>query len=103
MCTYVLNAVGDLPLQGLHRASFNVFVGKHRLAFGPALDSLEKRAGLVPVRFTRRLRCIQMDMRLDERRDNQPAFGVQHLTDWRRGGFLRIDTAEASVLNRDLP
>jgi hypothetical protein len=79
-----LNAVGDLPLQRFPRAGFHILMAEQRLALRPALNPFKQRAGLVPVRLAGRLGGIKMNMRLNKRRDRQPAAGVQ-LHNFRRG------------------
>lgn len=79
MGTDKLHAIGDLPLEGFPRPGFNVLMAEQRFPLRPALNPLEQGAGLVPVRLTGRLGGIQMDMRLNKRRDRQSAASVQHL------------------------
>jgi hypothetical protein len=67
-----LDAVGDLPLQRLPRAGFNVLMAEQRLTLRPALNPFKQRPGLVPVRLAGGLGGIQMDMRLNKRRDRSP-------------------------------
>ena len=82
MSTDILDAVGHLPLQGLHGARFDVFVSEHCLTFSPALNALKQRTRLIPARLARGLRSVQMDMWLNERWDSQTAFSIKHFTLW---------------------
>lgn len=63
------HAIGDLPLQGFPRPGFDVLMAEQRFPLRPALNPLEQSTGLIPVRLAGRLGGIQMDMRLDKRRD----------------------------------
>ena len=98
-----LHAIGDLPLQGFPRPGFDVLMAEQRFPLRPALNPLEQSAGLIPVRLAGRLGGIQMDMRLDKRRDRQPAASVQYLVAFVVRLPHRRDLAKAALINGYLP
>lgn len=103
MGAHILHAVGDLPLERLPGALFDVFMGQQRFTFGPALNALEQRAGLVPCRLTGGLRGIQVNMRFDERRQRQPALRIQHVAAPLLPFRLRHQMRDAPLFDRQLP
>ncbi len=92
-----LHAIGDLPLQGFPRPGFDVLMAEQRFSLRPALNPLEQGAGLVPVRLAGHLGGIQVDMRLNKRRDRQPAASVQHLVAFVARLAHRRDLAKAAL------
>ncbi|STD23606.1 Uncharacterised protein [Enterobacter asburiae] len=98
-----LDAVGNLPLQRFPGARFDILMAEQRLALRPALNAFEQRAGLVPVRLTRGLCRIKMDMRLNERRDRKPAARVQYFITFGVSIVHRGDVTKSPVLNGKLP
>lgn len=103
MGTDKLHAIGDLPLEGFPRPGFNVFMAEQRFPLRPALNPLKQSAGLVPVWLAGRLGGIQMDMRLNKRRDRQPAASVQHFVAFVPRLPHRRDLAKAPLIYRYLP
>jgi hypothetical protein len=70
-------ALGDLPADRLTGAILDVLVGERGLPLGPGEDPLDERAGLVVARLADGQDGIQMNVRIDERRRQQPAAGVE--------------------------
>ncbi|MNE88672.1 hypothetical protein D3C80_1860010 [compost metagenome] len=99
----MLHAIGDLPLQRLPRALLHVFMGEQCFSLCPALNTFKQRAGLVPCRLPGGLRGIQVDMRLDKRRQRQPAFGIQHVAAPLQPLRLWNDMHDPPLLNGQLP
>ena len=98
-----LDAVGDLPLQRFPGARFHILMAEQRLALGPALNTFEQGAGLVPVWLPRRLGGIEMNMRLNKRRDRQPAARIQDFVTFGMGIIHWCDITKTTVLDGDLP
>ncbi|KOS79635.1 hypothetical protein DM53_441 [Burkholderia mallei] len=86
---HVLNAVIAQHPDRRMRAGLRVLVRDRRLALRPALDPLEQRAAHVPFGLARRQHRVEMDVRLDERRDHELAVGVDHVRPRR---VRRVDT-----------
>ena len=69
--------LGDLPEDRLAGAVLDVLVGQRRLALGPGQDALDQRAGLVVARLADGEDGVHVDVRIDERRREEPALGVE--------------------------
>ncbi|MNG82808.1 hypothetical protein D3C79_415190 [compost metagenome] len=103
MGTHVLHAVGDLPFQRLPGALFDVLMGQQCLALRPALNAFKQGAGLVPGRLSGGLGGVQMDMRLDKRRQRQPTLRIKHVAAPFLPLRLRHQMGNAPLLNGQLP
>ena len=55
----------------------DVLVGQGGLPLGPGLDALDERPGLVVARLADGQDGVQVDVRIDERRGEEPACGVE--------------------------
>jgi len=95
----------DFPEDGLARPGLHVLVGQRRLPVGPGQDALDERAGFVMARLTDRERGIHVDVRVDERRRQEAAIGLE-LDRLRasRGGQLprRADGRDPVALDEDI-
>ena len=69
--------LGDLPEDRLAGAALDVVVGQERLALGPGEDALDQRAALVVARLADGQDRVHVDVRVDERRREEPARGVE--------------------------
>ncbi len=72
----VEDALGGLPAEELGGALDHVLARDPPFPLGPDLDPLEERPGPVPSRLPRRERRVQVHVRLDERRREEPPRGV---------------------------
>ena len=61
------------------RALRHGLMGQQRLQLAPQRDAFEQRAGHVEARQAERQRRVEMEMAIDERRADEPAFGVERL------------------------
>ena len=98
-----LDPVGNLPLQRFPCARFDIFMAEQRLTLRPAFNPFKQRAGLVPVWLARRLRGIQVNMRLNKWWNGKSAAGIQDLIAFAVGLVHGRDSTKPTVLDGDLP
>jgi hypothetical protein len=87
--------LGHGPVAVTQRALDDRLLREERLQLSPQRDAFEERAALVHARQSVRQRRIHVEVRVDERRREQVAAGVDH---FRRGGIdarRHIDDAPA--------
>jgi hypothetical protein len=77
-------------------------VGQRRLAVRPGEDPLDQRAGLVVAGLPDREDRVEVDVRIDERRGEQPAGGVELDVVAREGGAGRDDPGDVVALGEDV-
>jgi len=70
-------ALGDLPEDRLASATLDILKRERRLAFGPDLDPFDEGAGLVVARFADGQGGVQMDVRIDKRRGEEPSLAFE--------------------------
>ncbi|MNN27034.1 hypothetical protein D3C81_1405560 [compost metagenome] len=75
----MLYAISHIQLQRPLRPLQDVLLRERRFARGPDPDPFGQRTALIPDRTARGQCSIQMNMRLRERRQQQPAPGVERL------------------------
>src|SRR5690606_3823370 len=78
-------------------------MAEQRLTLRPAFNPFKQRAGLVPVWLARRLRGIQVNMRLNKRWNSKSAAGIQDLIAFAVGLVHGRDSTKPTVLNGNLP
>ncbi|MNT81403.1 hypothetical protein D3C72_2209970 [compost metagenome] len=76
---------------------------QQRLTLCPAFDAFKQRPGLVPAGLARGLGGIEMNMRLNKRRDRQPATGVEDLVAFVMRVAHRGYLSKSAILNANLP
>lgn len=95
---HVLDAVIAQHTDGLQRALARIFYRDALFTLAPAGDALKQRAAHIPLRLARREGGVKVDMRLDERRDNQLLLRVDIAGVSRPRGGLRGDAFNHAVL-----
>ena len=95
---HVLYAVIAQHTDRFQRPLARIFYRDALFTLAPAGDTLEQRTAHIPLRLARRQGSIQVDMRLDERRDNQLLLRVDIAGFSRLRGGLRSDAVNQTVL-----
>src|SRR5207249_7550756 len=70
--------LGDFPADHLSGPLLDPSDGQARLALGPNLDGFKERPGLVMARVAHTKHAVQVDVGIDERRGEEPAFSVDN-------------------------
>jgi peptidoglycan/xylan/chitin deacetylase (PgdA/CDA1 family) len=95
-------ALGHFPADGLQRATLDVVVGERRLALGPGEDPLDERARLVEARLADGEDGVEVDVRVDQRRREQPARGVKDGRPSRDRPTARADRGDPVALDEQV-
>ena len=95
-------ALGNLPEDCLARASLDVVVGQRLLALRPGQNSLDQGAGLVVAGLADRQHGVEVDVRIDERRGEEPTAGVELRAPIRGVAAGRSDRDDPVAVHKDV-
>ena len=101
MGAHVLNAMLGQHTDSGVSALLGVFVGNGFLALGPALNAFEQRTALIPLGLARGQGRVQMNVWLDQRRNQQLPLCVNIAGLRRSATFLQGNSADALAFATD--
>jgi len=94
----MLDAAGELPAQDLPDPGLHVLVGQVSDPLGPHRDALEQRAGHVRPRLADGEDRVEVDVRLDQGRCDQPPAQVNELG----GGRARVSGDQPPLVDAEI-
>jgi hypothetical protein len=95
-------SLGHLPEDRLVRPPLDVLVGEGRLALRPGLDALDEGSGFVVARLADGQDRVEVDVRVDEGRGDEPARGVELPAAVGGEPTRRSDRSDAIALDREV-